>query len=87
MDWQDIETAPKDGAEVIGFHQTVHDQNNISKHGPWTMRFYDGEWIPSWDGYHVIEYQGDFGTDYHDLPLPPTHWMPLPAPPATTQGG
>jgi Protein of unknown function (DUF551) len=77
-DWQDISTAPKDGSELMGCHVPSYGGIPI---GPWTMRFYDKRWIPSWDGYHVIDYQGDFGTDYKELDVQPTHWQPLPNPP------
>ena len=57
-------------------------QDKPTVYGPWTIRFAGGGWISSWDGYHVISSQTDFGTDYHDPDITPTHWMPMPDPPA-----
>lgn len=38
-------------------------------------------WACLADGRHAIESQTDFGTEYIDFAVP-THWMPLPEPPA-----
>ncbi|NDB68765.1 MAG: hypothetical protein EB015_12325 [Methylocystaceae bacterium] len=56
LEWQPIETAPKDGENVI---VTDGDEVNV---GWW--EFYNPE--PEWGGYILF----------------PTHWMPLPPPPA-----
>lgn len=81
--WQPIETAPKDGTEVIGiYYRPAEDGFKRVVYGPWTMAWDHNHWRSSWDGSEVIEYMNDpFGTDYKDLDSPPTHWMPLPAPP------
>lgn len=80
MGWQPIETAPKDGTEVLGIY--VCDwSDHTTIYGPWTMRFGRHEWEPSWDNFRVIESESAFGTTYRDLDEAPTHWMPLPEPP------
>ena len=82
--WQPIETAPKDGTEVIGiFVQQYEGFDTTTVYGPWTVAFRHGKWASSWDGSRVIEYQGDWGTDYKSPDLDPTHWRPLPSPPTT----
>ena len=58
MDWQPIETAPKDGTRVI----VLEGDGDVS-----LADFYDGRWF-----YSVA----------HDEMFDPTHWMPLPDPPA-----
>jgi hypothetical protein len=59
--WQPIETAPKDGNEVILF-----DSDYLQLSG-FEGRYSEprGSWLSSYDG-----------------PVNPTHWMPLPPPPA-----
>lgn len=83
--WQPIETAPKDGTEVIGvFSNDYGYQSTPTVYGPWTMAWRHGEWQSSWDEAQVVESMSDFGTTMKSLDLEPTHWMPLPAPPALT---
>ena len=82
-EWQPIETAPKDGTEVIGCHSQDWSEIGMKPiiYGPWTMAFDAGQWRSSWDRVRVINYMGDFGTEYAELDIQPTHWMPLPEPP------
>lgn len=80
--WQPIETAPKDGTEILGvFSRDYGYQEKPTVYGPYTVRFRDGKWVSSWDGSEVIRSQTDFGTEYEDV-MDPTHWQPIPAPPA-----
>ena len=66
MDWQPIETAPKDGTEILvwnevsGPYRTAYQDRINEYEGRWPMGFCGriGVWFPS-----------------------PTHWMPLPKPP------
>jgi hypothetical protein len=82
MNWQLIGTAPKDGTEIIGvFCNDYGDQEKPTIYGPWTVSFWSGKWMASWDDDSVIESQGGWGTDYKTAPIDPTHWMPLPPPP------
>lgn len=80
-EWQPIETAPKDGTEIIGAFCRDYGSGNPTTYGPWTIRWNGKEWISSWDGWRVISSQTDFGTDYHDPGIEPTHWVHLPEPP------
>jgi len=81
--WQPIETAPKDGTEIIGlFVRRWEPDQKPTIYGPWTVAFVNGSWQSSWDGARVIEYMSDFGIEYKDPDISPTHWQPLPAPPA-----
>lgn len=62
MDWQPIETAPKDYQEIITF----------SSNGITIARWYEEnqEWVHQ---YELLSL---------DAVASPTHWMPLPKPPA-----
>lgn len=80
--WLPIETAPRD-REIIGISVNIYDDvTPPTVYGPWTMRWGGDrrkpDWEPSWNGGSVIRYMSDFGTDYEDLDLPPTHWQPVP---------
>jgi hypothetical protein len=82
MIWQPIETAPKDGTEIIAvFSNDYGYQEKPTVYGPWTVSFRNGMWMASWGDCRVIESEGYWGTDYKRAPLDPTHWMPLPEPP------
>ena len=86
VQWQPIETAPKDGTEVL-----LYAPGRLT-YGAWTepsdvpeIKYRDGfapepeweEFAPFWSSW-----DGGFTEDH-----PPTHWMPLPdAPGATTKG-
>jgi len=77
MDWQLIETAPKrtviilyrPGRIGVGGRVCVgqYDFDEWSRRGP--RPFWRSDW-------------GGLGVQY-DRDTPPTHWMPLPEPPAT----
>lgn len=61
MDWQPIETAPKDGTPILGWPGTMNGYPYVVQYSHGLWREADGEL------YHLYE---------------PTHWMPLPEPPA-----
>ena len=68
MDWQPIETAPKDGTRVILL--IPYDRERFSE-----VECTDGG---NWDADdNCWRYDGDDGP----FDLQPTHWMTLPAPP------
>lgn len=63
MEWQPMETAPKDGTAVLG----KLTRSDI----PMPVRYREcrwggGTWIVTWDHYPLSQSDG------------PTHWMPLP---------
>jgi hypothetical protein len=73
MEWQPIETAPKDGSEFLSYSPDIFGQ---TKYGFQCVCFFDGrEFYISDDEYG----RGDMC----NTEVTPTHWMPLPAPPKT----
>lgn len=68
MTWQPIETAPKDGTPIMLFA---------------TAEGFDAPVVTV--GWLTVSRRWIEGTFYPNTPttLIPTHWMPLPAPPAT----
>lgn len=72
MEWQPIETAPKDGTEVLIYYPEWGNKKNV---------VFAAEYDIGRPGMEEVE-----GTWYvfHYGPkpaAPPTHWMPLPPPP------
>lgn len=65
MKWQPIETAPKDGAEILVC--VIYDVDGEQHSARWVDAFYGGRWI--WFPKII------------SAPFEPTHWMPLPEPP------
>lgn len=78
--WQPIETAPKDGTEIL-----LADDSRVT-FGKWLapsekprIIYRDGfAPEPEWDEFepHWTSWDGGFTQEH-----PPTHWMPLPPPP------
>lgn len=81
-DWQPIETAPKDGTEILGFGIWQGEVNGVDEFptidiiygGPTARTDYDAR-----DGWWLCK-----TGDAYACWLLATHWMPLPEPP--TQG-
>lgn len=74
MEWRPIDTAPIDGTIVW-----LYCSDNVQREG-WfeTGRNFDqpfNDWTSGW------ETQGEYDVGYNSIS--PTHWMPLPEPPAT----
>ena len=73
MNWQPIETAPKDGTEVLVFWPYWSRKPFIA--------FYSGD-VGGWDGERCLS--PTHCEAYAERA--PTHWMPLPEPPEESQG-
>ena len=77
MAWQLIETAPKDGTQILAWSEYLLSPVTVF----WSPNAPNrGAWKSCWECQEVIDYQSDFGTQYKD-PNPLSHWMPLPSPP------
>ena len=86
--WMPIETAPTDGTEIIGlFHRRYDEDSPATVYGPWTLAWDGRKWRSSWDGSEVISSESDFGTQYKEPDIEPTHWMPMPEVPAVIKEG
>ena len=71
MEWQPIETAPRDGTTILVWQKGSVEFARWNT-GPWNKMprpFWDGTLAALW---------GKMTARNH----PPTHWMPLPPPPA-----
>lgn len=71
--WQPIETAPKDGLKVL-----VYDESYGLPQKAWFGKDRNDETYEGWlfgDG-------DDYSCGMYFTPINPTHWMPLPKPPA-----
>lgn len=89
MEWQSINTAPRDGTEILVYCEGLNDFQRVLSGdiviAAWnTTQFRGGAWYSdsesSMEGY---ESTGDYVV--HD-PICPTHWMPLPDPPRKNPG-
>jgi hypothetical protein len=77
MNWQPIETAPKDGTWILVCGGRTNDDHKDRSHAvaQWTHYLNgrtreEGNWQFAW-------YDGGYYGEYCD----PTHWMELPEPP------
>lgn len=67
MDWQPIETAPKDGTQILAYAEGSRGLNYFSVAEWATAKDYAPRSVADWFWAYAIR---------------PTHWMPLPAPPS-----
>lgn len=75
MEWQPIETAPKDGTDVIVMYMHINTQ--IVHNAFWNdYEDADKDEIGWWSYEH-----SEVSRIKLDDWMSPTHWMPLPAPP------
>jgi hypothetical protein len=78
IDWQPIETAPKDGTPFLTFSQYAADNPREGALGTKSTPVLVMAWLPSDREPYPVDEHGD----WHDLHCyDPTHWMPLPVPP------
>ena len=70
--WQPIETAPKDGTEIL-----LLDHRDRVRIGSFRFDVYRDEDGPTW----LADDFEDYSTGYASTLLMPIHWMPLPTPP------
>jgi hypothetical protein len=90
-EWQPIETAPKDGTRVLLGNAGSEDRNAEVACGYWQEAEADGvDYMGSDAGFVDIEFNvyqpgRSFGSPSSRFdPAQPTHWQPLPAPPASS---
>ena len=69
MQWQPIETAPKDGTRILAYWPDTYGNNSAVQVETW--------WGP-WG--KASTWQSAF--EWADGACVPTHWMPLPPPPS-----
>ena len=88
-EWQPIETAPLDREIVLGVATSEDFPNGFTCQGHWQMGWEDSiDDMGCNDGFVDCNYQvfsppRRFGNPkYQTEGFQPTHWMPLPAPPA-----
>lgn len=80
-DWQPIETAPKDGRIIVVCGAPASFKDGRPMDGPCIVRWDDNAY--SSEGDWVFAGWLSHGDPIHDFPIEePTHWMPLPDPPA-----
>jgi hypothetical protein len=72
MEWQTIETAPKDETSVLLFVRALSGHARYICIGCWIN---DDEGKGAWDSDPCVRWPN------HDV----THWMPLPTPPEVTK--
>lgn len=84
--WRLIETAPKDGTEILITGGTYYYDASISA----ALDPYTGVKIACWEGGASNDadcWNGGYGSEYDgEYWHEPTHWMPLPARPNTEEG-
>lgn len=78
MDWQSIDSAPKDGTEVDIWAVETEARDGPVEHG---VRFVDCEWTPAGWKYEKDGYPRFVGDNDHI----PTHWM-IVIPPSADPG-
>lgn len=85
-EWRPIETAPKYGTHILGFHPESAQAHGYMDAGLCVLRWVDadedGEWEAEWQIQPFSE-----GLDCIISDAPPTMWRPLPTPPKGEDNG
>lgn len=76
LEWQPIETAPKDSTDVLLFGKQFHNSGLKKFIGHWASDL-SGEEQPPFEGWFYLISHGEYSSCWEA----PTHWMPLPEPP------
>jgi hypothetical protein len=69
MEWEVIETAPKDGTAILVYIPSVHETERYTTVSWDTLR---SRWLLCQTGWYADDYS---------VHGEPSHWMPLPEPP------
>ena len=93
--WQPIETAPKDGTEILAYSAIGHTSVMLVRHIAMIDFLTDAEiekFVDDGAGQAMLEDADWFAADFvsGDRLSPdcyPTHWMPLPLPPTASTAG
>jgi hypothetical protein len=80
-EWQPIETAPKDGTDIIAMY--IHISTQIV-HAAFWMSCVEGLDDPEDEGWWTYDWSEVSRTKMTGW-MTPTHWMPLPEPPKDQQ--
>ena len=71
MNWQPIETAPKDGSDILVFFRGSQGNKSRQVIAMWED---DKKDVQTYDGFWIDAHVGEIIPNV-------THWMPLPEPP------
>ena len=80
-DWQDIETAPKDGRTILVAGGACWDTDETYPE----PRAVQEAMTANWDAFRLRWDAGCSGSHGEVTVVEPTHWMPLPAAPEASQ--
>ena len=83
MTWQPIETAPKDGTEVLVWAQWDWDAVGDCEDEPFSWRV--ASWRDRFRSPYTHGFWSETSNPYSDIARSPKAWMPLPQPPEVTE--